>query len=448
MIFRTCITLSLLCLVTSPAIAQEPAASFRRDVAPILLDSCQACHGAKKAEGGYRVDTYEQVFKPGDSGETPIAAKPEESSELLRRLQCTDESERMPAESEPLAAAQIALVKKWIAEGAKFDGDNPGQALHLVIPPSTYAAPPQSYSHAVPITAVTFSPDGKHVIAGGYHELTVWEAETPNLVRRIPNIGERTYALAFSSDGATLAVACGEPGRNGEVRLLQFATGELKGVVSRSDDVALDLAFRPGTAQLAVALTDSSIRIIDTQSLAEVRTIASHADWVTAVAWSDDGKVLASASLDKTAKAYDAETGDVLASYPGHNAAVRGVSILPDNQQLVSVGADNKVHRWQIAEAKKIAEIGVGAEGQTLLRSGDDLFVAGADKRLRRIDLKENKVAQQYEGHGDWVLSAALHGAKAENADSLLLVSGDFAGEVRLWKISDGSLLKNWIAKP
>ncbi len=76
------------------------------------------------------------------------------------------------------------------------------------------------------------------------------------------------------------------------------------------------------------------IRIINTETLAEVRTIASHADWVTAIAYSDDGTRLVSASRDKSAKVYDGATGELLSSYLGHGAAVRGVSILADNKQV------------------------------------------------------------------------------------------------------------------
>src|SRR5690606_539095 len=93
--------------------ADEAAVSFRSDIAPILLDNCLACHGAKKAEGGYRVDNYDELLKPGDSGESPVVASDAAASELLRRLRC-DESERMPAESEALPEDQIAKVQRWI----------------------------------------------------------------------------------------------------------------------------------------------------------------------------------------------------------------------------------------------------------------------------------------------------------------------------------------------
>ena len=53
------------------------------------------------------------------------------------------------------------------------------------------------------------SADGKELIAGGYHELTVWNPENGQLIRRMGNVGERTYGLGFKPAGSQLAVACG-----------------------------------------------------------------------------------------------------------------------------------------------------------------------------------------------------------------------------------------------
>jgi hypothetical protein len=422
--------------------------SFRSDIAPILIDNCLACHGPKKAEGGYRVDTYHELLKAGDSGEVPIATAPDQASELLRRIVSDDDSERMPAESEPLTPEQVQLVRQWIAAGGTFDGEDAHQSLAFVVPSARYADPPEVYSQAIPITAIAFSPDGKSIVTSGYHELAIWNADDAQLMRRIKNVGQRVFGLAFSPDGQTLAVGCGEPGRSGEVRLIDFNTGETTGVIAKSTDVVLDLAYRPGTAQLAIAAADSSIRIVNTETLEEVRTIASHADWVTAVAWSDDGTRLASASRDKSAKVYDGETGDLLISYLGHGAAVRGVSILADNLQVVSVGADHKLHRWDIEGGKKVAEVGVGGEGFKLIRDGSQLIVPCADKRLLQIDLSNNQIVQTYQGHNDWVLTACYGPTPTAEEGTRSIASGSFDGEVRLWNISDAALIRHWIAKP
>lgn len=434
----TCIVVGL---CGSSADTAEPV-SFRSAIAPILLDNCVACHDAKKAEGGYRLDTFEDLIKAGDSEQHPIAGRADQPGELLRRLTTTDESERMPAERESLSAQQIDLVSRWLAEGARFDGEDANQKLAFLIPPARHVDPPDSYSKPVPITAVAFALDGQQVLVGGYHEVTVWDVSAATLARRIKNIGQRVFSIAFSSDGATLAIACGEPGRSGEVRLIDFSSGKVKGVTARSTDVILDVAFRPGDGQLAAASADNLIRIVDTETLTEIHALASHADWVTAVAWSDDGSRLASASRDKSAKVFDADSGQLLVSYQGHAAAVRGVAFLPDAKQVMSTGDDGKLHRWNVANAKKTAEVALGGPGYKLIRGDGFVLVPSTEKLVLKIDLSRNTIVQEFTGHTDWVLSAAFHAADSR------LVSGAFNGELRSWNVADGTLLRRWLAKP
>src|SRR5690606_25807514 len=99
---------ALLLAALSPAQA-EPV-SFKKDIAPILLDNCLACHGPKKAEGGYRVDSFERLLKAGDSGAAGIVAKDHDGSEVLRRITSDDEAERMPLDGDPLPPEQVELV--------------------------------------------------------------------------------------------------------------------------------------------------------------------------------------------------------------------------------------------------------------------------------------------------------------------------------------------------
>ncbi|MGB1814755.1 MAG: c-type cytochrome domain-containing protein [Rubripirellula sp.] len=61
------ISMAIVLLMMSVGFAEESNISFRRDVAPIFLENCVACHDAKKAEGGYRIDTFTELCKPGDS---------------------------------------------------------------------------------------------------------------------------------------------------------------------------------------------------------------------------------------------------------------------------------------------------------------------------------------------------------------------------------------------
>lgn len=423
-------------------VGAEDLVSFRADIAPILQEHCLACHDAKSAEGGYQVDSYDAIMKPGESGVTPIARKEGEPSELLRRLTCEDESERMPSETDPLAAEQIKLIKSWIDAGSKFDGEATSDPLAVVIPAQRYADPPASYAQAIPITAVCFAPDGKHLLASGYHELTLWNIADGQLVRRITNIGQRTFSLAMTEDGKTIAAGCGEPGHSGELRLIDFDSGEVTGVIGRSGDVVLSATLRPGSDQIAIASADGLIRIVNVKSRKEVRVLASHADAVTAVAWSDDGKLLASASRDKSIRVFESDSGQLHARYTGHGDAVRSLSILADGKQVVSTGEDNKIHRWNISDAKQVAAVDLGSTGYKTVRSNDFLIIACEDHRLQRFNLDKNNIAGEFSGHKDWAVSLAL------DQSGTRVASGSFDGEARVWNIADGSPVSTWIAKP
>ena len=69
-----------------PSPPEPPAVSFSREVAPLVIKHCLACHNPRKAEGGYRVDCYAVVAAAGDSGLSPLLAEGDDSAELLRRI--------------------------------------------------------------------------------------------------------------------------------------------------------------------------------------------------------------------------------------------------------------------------------------------------------------------------------------------------------------------------
>src|SRR5688500_18867207 len=100
MIQRRFLRLCSICVFASIAtgFARGEAPSFKRDIAPLLLNNCLACHGPKKAEGGYRIDTFEQVTAAGDSTQPGFVGKDLDGSEAFRRIISTDVKERMPLE--------------------------------------------------------------------------------------------------------------------------------------------------------------------------------------------------------------------------------------------------------------------------------------------------------------------------------------------------------------
>ena len=118
---------SALLVSTSAAASQgaEEEVDFEREVAPIFAARCIKCHGPEKQKEGLRLDQRAAAFLGGDSGEPGVVPGDSASSELFRRIDPTDELDRMPPKGEPLTVDQIALIKRWIDEGAAWEaGDS------------------------------------------------------------------------------------------------------------------------------------------------------------------------------------------------------------------------------------------------------------------------------------------------------------------------------------
>lgn len=102
----------------SPNKAQQ--AQFVKEVLPILAHNCFSCHANGKHKGGLDIMTRETLLKGGKNGPSIVPGKSADSL-LIQRVVSTDEDERMPSEGKPLTAAEIALLKTWVDQGAPWD---------------------------------------------------------------------------------------------------------------------------------------------------------------------------------------------------------------------------------------------------------------------------------------------------------------------------------------
>jgi hypothetical protein len=109
-------------LFGGPAMAQEKKGenpvSFSKDIAPIFKASCNECHNVKKKKGKLDMSTYADLKKGGKKGQPWKDGDPDKS--LLVELIKGDKPE-MPEDGDPLKAEQVALIARWIKEGAKDD---------------------------------------------------------------------------------------------------------------------------------------------------------------------------------------------------------------------------------------------------------------------------------------------------------------------------------------
>ena len=131
------LALLMLFLATQRGIAQQ--VDFTKDVWPILQSRCVSCHGPDAQEGQLRLDAKVIAFQGGLTGIGIVPEKPNAST-LYRRLISQEEGERMPAEAEALPAGQIALIRRWIEQGADWP-DGLGSDVQEVRRHWAYVAP-------------------------------------------------------------------------------------------------------------------------------------------------------------------------------------------------------------------------------------------------------------------------------------------------------------------
>ena len=104
----------------------QPAATavdFARDIQPILAGKCFDCHGTDKPKGGLQLTTRANAVRGGESGEPAFVAGASARSQLIQRLTTTDENDVMPQKGEPLKPSEVALIRRWIDEGANWPDD-------------------------------------------------------------------------------------------------------------------------------------------------------------------------------------------------------------------------------------------------------------------------------------------------------------------------------------
>lgn len=104
---------------TAPAASQPAPVDFAQ-VQAVLESKCLECHNPNKVKGKLLMDTAEALLKGGDSGPSIVAGKPDESELIKRLVLPADHDDIMPPKGGPLAATEIDLLKRWVAEGAKW----------------------------------------------------------------------------------------------------------------------------------------------------------------------------------------------------------------------------------------------------------------------------------------------------------------------------------------
>jgi WD40 repeat protein/predicted Ser/Thr protein kinase len=305
--------------------------------------------------------------------------------------------------------------------------------------------------HAHNVLGVAFSPDSRRLAtASRDRTVKVWDAQTGQEVLSLKGHTAAVWSVAFSPDGTRLASASGEPGRPGrpgkpgEVKVWDALTGRETLTLNGHTHLVTGVAFSPDGRRLASAsvpvIGPGQLKVWDAQTGGEIRTLKGAG---VGVAFSPDGRRLASASRDGTVNVWDVQTGQEVLSLKGHTDWVSGPAFSPDGRYLASASSDRTVKIWDAETGQEILSLKGHTDFVNGVAFSPDGRVASAssDRTVKVWNVQTGQEARTLKGQTNPVTDVAF------SPDGRRLASASGAvgtlGQLKLWDAQTGQEIRS-----
>ncbi len=236
---------------------------------------------------------------------------------------------------------------------------------------------------------ITFSAVGNFLAHGsGRSNVQIWHIDTRRELRTLiglPQWGMLT-SINLSPNGKFVATS---NIRQTKIRLWPLEGGESPKVLEDNGHFAgvTALAFSPDGTLLASGSVDKTLLVWELAEHKVKHKIMGHTATIVAVAFSPDGRLLASASPDKTIRLWGVETAQTLHVLRGHEDAVSSICFSPDNSQVLSGSDDSTLRIWDCESGKTICKLTGhrNAVKTAVFSPCGDMIVSGSDDQTIRI---------------------------------------------------------------
>jgi WD40 repeat protein len=425
--------------------AEEKPVSYYNDVVPLLKRSCTGCHHPGKLKGELDLTTHAAFKKGGKHGAAFKEGDPK-TSNIIEEISGKDPS--MPKEGDPLSATEVALIERWIAQGAGDDTPAEKRNPFKITEAPIYSAPGV-------ISALVYSPDGELLAISGYHETLLYKSDGSELMARLLGDSPRVESIAFSNDGKLLAVSGGSPALMGEVQIWDVQKRTLVRALQLSSDSIYGVSFSPGGDRIACAGADKSVRLINVADGKELFKFDNHSDWVFGTTFSVDGKRVLSGSRDRAMKLIDASNAQLIddinkllenviciarhpkediVAYGGEQGGVRTYR-MQENQGRTAANNDVNLVREYERQPAAVHAICYSPDGSLLA-------VGGSSDEIRIYKTADGSHAGTAKGFNGAIFSLTPHPTKP------LLAAGGFDGKVRIYALPAGAETNSFVPFP
>jgi WD40 repeat protein len=223
----------------------------------------------------------------------------------------------------------------------------------------------------------------------------------------------------------------------GEMRRLILREAKAKAERKRMEEVEIK---RREEAEAASRRAKELAYKLKNQKWRCVYTLPGHSSFVNSLAISPDGKIMASASWDKTIKVWTLETGELIGTLTGHSDRVNSVAINFDGNLLASGSSDETIKFWNLhsgellctfpGHSMEVSSVAISPNGQVIASSG------GADNIIKLWNLRTGELLRTLRGHSDNVNSVVF------SPDGKILASGSSDATSKVWDVESGNLLR------
>ncbi|MBI2926534.1 MAG: serine/threonine protein kinase [Verrucomicrobia bacterium] len=198
------------------------------------------------------------------------------------------------------------------------------------------------------------------------------------------------------------------------------------------------VAFSPDGQWVATGSWDRTAKIWEATSGQELRTLQGHMAEISSVAFSPEGRWIVTGSADKTARVWELSSGQELLTLQGHMAGISSVAFSPDGQRIVTGSGDQTAKLWDAANGQGLLTLkGHAAEVTSIAFSPDgERIVTGSDDGTAKVwETDTGREVLSLQGHAGKVQSVVF------SPDGLRIVSLGYDGTAKVWEAASGQIL-------